>query len=220
MRVTTITLAAVLSAAALAPAAASAQGDVFAEGYVYHGGVVAERIGDDPPGPRLSPVAEDIYSSLRASFGPAPDSGYVMRQAPEAGSASVLSGRAVAEGPNAISIDGEIIVLGGTVSLEEAACVDGSGEGYDCVAWGTRALASVVDGADTSCFVPESGGDRQVRCETLSVDLSRWAVAAGVTPAEAEDPEMRVLEEGARNERRGIWSGSFISRDRSWQPPS
>ena len=126
-----------------------------------------------------------------------------------------ISGDAVVNDGDSITLKGERIRLQGIDAPEYAQICKQGGNPYPCGRRSREALADLIKGGSLECIGWEH--DRYNRllavCTAGNVELNRtqveqgWAVAFG----DYDDAEAR-----AREQRRGLWAGSF-ERPREWR---
>lgn len=114
-------------------------------------------------------------------------------------------------------IDGDTLSLGErTVRLRGISapargrnCVDGEGRPRDCGGAAAAVLAALVAERPVECRM--HGRDRQGRtlgdCRAGGVELNASLVAAGWAEAAGGDRRLGPLQEAARRDGRGLWSG-------------
>lgn len=111
--------------------------------------------------------------------------------------------------------DRVVRLLGVDPPVRGATCRTSDGNGFDCGAAATNALAALVRESRVACRL--SGHDEIGRpyaiCEASGTELNRAVIAAGWARADRALPALKQDEETAQNERRGLWA---VQRDASW----
>ena len=94
-------------------------------------------------------------------------------------------------------------------------CRAGNGSGQDCGVAATNALAAMVREAPVVCHVTGSDGMGRpyAVCQASGTELNQAVVAAGWGRADHSQPSLRLAEETARAEGRGVWA---TERRSSW----
>lgn len=214
-------------------------GDVLAQAPVAPGSAPAA---EALPADRIPETeAEQIVREARERFAPAdPEAwaaerwGYVPRAT---GAVPLVMDSEIeyadARGVLAVSARGEVTVNGQPVVLSGleipgpgAICRDSAGADYDCHGWAMQGMKDWMDGREAVCATSRIGEATYGTCEMLTgdgsaaVDIGSWMVSSGL--AVARDIPARSIyrdtEEMARNEARGLWSGSFSFSGRTWKP--
>jgi endonuclease YncB( thermonuclease family) len=132
-----------------------------------------------------------------------------------------IVGRAKVLDGDSLEIAGERIRLFGIDAPEgRQECRDASNRPYPCGRESARALASEVAGRTVECTpVAHDRYEREVAvCTTAGRDLSESMVRSGHALELAQHSRGRysAAEREARNEKRGLWAGSF-ERPSAWR---
>lgn len=134
-------------------------------------------------------------------------------------SAKPLSGIARVIDGDTIVIQGTHIRLSGIDAPESKQSCEASGRAYQCGEQATEALIRLLAGQPTECTeVTKDRYQRIVaRCQVGSIDIGGWMVEHGWAIAYRKySTEYVKAEQNARNEKAGIWAGTFL-RPQDWR---
>ncbi len=136
-----------------------------------------------------------------------------------AASADVLAAQpaqvAVVDGATLRLQNRVVRLLGVEPPMRGATCKTRDGNGFDCGAAATNALAALVREMPVACRTrgADDLGRPYAECEASGTDLNRAVVAAGWAKADRAVPALQQEEARARAERRGLWA---TAHDASW----
>lgn len=164
-------------------------------------------------------VVGDIPSSVASVAVPHASTPSLDPSGPGATVRWTLSGSARAIAANAVEIQGIRVRLDGiSAPTVEDVCFSENGAARDCGDWAREALGLLVDGMQLSCDMTLAVRERSGSCSlALSdgslIDVSEWAIAAGVARVDGEDPFRLADQEIARTAGIGIWSAASLALD-------
>jgi len=162
------------------------------------------------------------------------DIGYALRKSPSetvddelpggsSGAPLVITGRAIALTGDTLRLNDISLRLQGIRSpADEDQCRNAGGVAYDCAAWAKDSLSAALGPREVSCKIegsPSAAYAVPAACHLHiqgrpAMDLAGWMVSSGAALVTDAGGELYGdLQSEARDNRRGLWSGSLGQPD-------